>query len=71
MSVLYTSSNEKEYIVTKMPDDALLNSFGVFNGSKITKKLTYKMGGPVMLDIKGRGIAIGKEIAMQIEVKEN
>lgn len=71
MTTLYTSKNDIEYKVKSIPSVALLNSFGIFKGSRLIKKNTYKMGGPVLISVKGRGIAIGKEIAMQIELEEN
>lgn len=66
---LYTSPNEQTYQVTTVPDMALLNTLGVFVGSKIVKKTTYKMGGPVLVLVGSREVAIGKDLAVQIQVE--
>lgn len=72
MSNLYTAENDLMYIVGKTPNMSLLNTLGVFEGSKIIKKNTYKMGGPVLILIDGREVAIGKDLACEISVtKEN
>lgn len=68
MSVLYTSADEKNYVVTSVPNNHLLQTLGVFVGSTITKKFTYSNGGPVLVTIDGREVAIGKDIAVEILV---
>ncbi len=68
MSKLYDGENTKTYVVTSAPPISLLNSLGVFAGSKVTKKATYSMGGPVLVEIEGRDVAIGKDFAVDIEV---
>lgn len=67
---LYTSQINKKYLINEMPDNNLIKSLGVFNGSVILKKATYKHGGPVLLDVDGREVAIGKDIAINIKVSE-
>lgn len=72
MTNLYTAENNLTYIVEKTPNMSILTSLGVFEGSKITKKNTYKLGGPVLILIEGREVAIGKDLAREISVtKEN
>lgn len=66
---LYTADNNHIYTVKSAPDLALLNTLGVFEGSKIMKKATYSLGGPVLIDIDGREVAIGKDLAVVIEVE--
>lgn len=70
METLYTSKSDESFIITEVPQVNLLNSLGIFVGAKIKKKRTYKFGGPILIDIFGREVAIGKEIAEQIKVKE-
>lgn len=70
MNSLYHLKNDKEYIVTKTPEIHLLEVLGIFESSKVTKKATYRNGGPVLVSVNGREIAIGKDYAMAIEVKE-
>lgn len=67
---LYNSTNHQTYQVTSIPDASLLNSLGVFTGAKILKKDTYKMGGPVLISINSRDVAIGKDLAIQIQVEK-
>lgn len=66
---LYNSENNQVYQVIDVPNVALLNSLGVFTGAKIAKKDTYKMGGPVLIAIGSREVAIGKDLAVQIQVE--
>lgn len=70
MNNLYKSLPKKSYIVKNTPNVFLLNSLGIFEGSKITKKHTYKLGGPVIVEINLRDIAIGKDLANLIEVED-
>ncbi len=52
----------------KVPSIPLLESLGVFEGAKIFKKSTFKQGGPVLVVIGSREVAIGKDYASLIEV---
>ncbi|MFI3114747.1 MAG: FeoA family protein [Clostridia bacterium] len=70
MSVLYEVENNKTYIVTKALELPLLSSLGVYEGSVVEKCTTYKHGGPVLLLIEKREVAVGRDIAVQIEVEE-
>lgn len=70
MKDLYSMQNEKECQIKSMPENSVLNSFGVYKGAKICKKVTYNVGGPVLIEVKGREVAIGKDIAMLIKVEE-
>lgn len=70
MNSLYTSNNNETYTVTSAPELPLLYSLGVFEGSKLTKKTTYKGGGPALILIETREVAIGKEIALHIQVEK-
>lgn len=67
--MLYNAEDHQNYLVKSVPNLALLNTLGVFEGSKIMKKTTYSLGGPVLLDIDGREVAIGKDLAVAIEVE--
>ncbi len=66
---LYEANNNK-YLVTELPEIDLLNSLGVFEGAVINKVSTYKMGGPVLILIDSREVAIGKDTAILIKVEE-
>lgn len=66
---LYSAENKK-YEVKEVPEIDLLKSLGVFDGAIITKKTTYNMGGPVLILIDSREVAIGKDTAILINVEE-
>lgn len=70
MAQLYTSSDNEMYVVISIPDNPILTTLGVFEGAKLTKKLTYKMGGPVLITISSREVAIGKDLSEQILVEK-
>ncbi len=70
MNILYDAKNNTEYIITKTPENTLLTTLGVFVESKIKKLVTYKFGGPVLILVDAREVAIGKDIAKLIEVEE-
>lgn len=67
---LYNVKNGKHYIILRVPDINLLSSIGLFRGAEILKEHTYGLGGPVSLSLSTRKIAIGKDIAKEIIVKE-
>ncbi len=70
MSTLYHAKDNQEYAVTSIPEVHLLEVLGVFVGSKVMKKATYSGGGPALVTVEGREVAIGKDYAMAIEVEE-
>lgn len=70
MSILYETANQKSYLIIKAPDLPLLSSLGIYEGSVVEKCNTYKHGGPVLLMIEKREVAVGRDIAMQIEVED-
>ncbi|OON99547.1 MAG: hypothetical protein ATN35_12050 [Epulopiscium sp. Nele67-Bin004] len=70
MEVLYNSTNNQSYSVVKTPNIPLLNVLGIFEGSQIFKKNTYKHGGPALVLVGNREVAVGKDIAELIEVKK-
>ncbi len=68
--ILYNAQNDQVYQVVMSPDIPLLNAIGVFAGQQLLKKNTYKHGGPVLVEIDAREIAIGKDYALQIQVEK-
>ncbi len=70
MSYLYKFENNKNCCVTSVPNIPLLSSLGIFEGANLFKKRTFKCGGPVLVVIGTREVAIGKDYAKLIEVKE-
>ncbi len=69
MNSLYTSEPFKNLTVKNVSNVPLLASLGIFVGSNIIKKHTFNAGGPVLVSINSREIAIGKDYAKLIEVE--
>ncbi len=69
MSKLYEATDNQIYVVKSIPNAPLLRSLGVFEGARITKQATYRHGGPALVSINSREVAIGKDLAVQINVE--
>lgn len=57
-------------LIKKLPKIKLLNFLGVREGISISIKSVQPFGGPIVIRVGNRDVAISKEIAEQIEVKE-
>ena len=61
----------RTFQVTSVPNIGLLKNMGLRTGANITVQNRYSLGGPVLLRIEGAySVALGKDIALQIGVKE-
>lgn len=69
MGNLYHAPNGTHCRITAIPNTPLLPSLGIFQGAIVSKKTTYQLGGPVLLDIQSREVAIGKDLALHIAVE--
>ncbi|HHW98389.1 MAG TPA: ferrous iron transport protein A [Firmicutes bacterium] len=67
---LYAASEGKCYTVEQVPPAALLSCLGICPNSLVQKKYRYGMGGPVLLQVGSREVAVGKDIASHILVRE-
>ncbi|MCL2376543.1 MAG: ferrous iron transport protein A [Defluviitaleaceae bacterium] len=68
---LYEAKKNGVFQVTSVPDIGLLENLGLRNGTKVVVESRYALGGPVLLRIENTfAVAIGKDIATQIAVKE-
>lgn len=67
---LYAISKNKRCVVENMPSLELLSSLGLRKGLEIGVKSRQPMGGPIVIEIGRRSIAIAKDIASSIVVKE-
>lgn len=70
MNNLYEVEREKSYRIQATPDMDQLESIGVISGSIVEKIRTYGGGGPTYIALGTRRIAIGKNIAKEIQVEE-
>jgi len=67
---IYTAAKDIDFVVESVPDSALLSCLGVYPKSVIRKSHCYKFGGPAVLHLSTRKVAIGKDLASQIFVSE-
>ena len=68
---LYEARKQGVFQVASVPQIQLLENMGLRTGTQITVQNRYKLGGPVLLLVENSyNIALGKDIAQQITVKE-
>ena len=68
---LYQAKKNRVHQVTSTPNISLLENLGLRNGTRLVVQNRYALGGPVLLRIENAfTIAVGKDIAIQISVKE-
>lgn len=67
---LYAAPEGRMYRVVRVPDVKILRSLGIFPGAVVLKKKRYRLGGPVLVELAARQIALGKDVARSILVKE-
>ena len=66
---LYEAGKAGSFQVVSVPNIGLLENLGVRAGAQIRIQSRYAFGGPVLLCVEGAySVAIGKDIAEQIEV---
>ncbi len=70
MSSLYSAEKTKEYQILEMPNIPLLHTLGLFQGAIVKKITTYSFGGPVLLMVDSREVAVGKNFATKIMVEQ-
>ncbi len=70
MDNLYQAENGKHYYIEALGDNKLLHSLGIYQGALVKKVITYALGGPVLLMVDQREVAVGKAYALAISVRE-
>ena len=63
---LYAGKKHGKYILNNCPKDQLLSAIGVRNGLEVSVVTKQPMGGPIVIRIKKREIAIDKSLACSI-----
>ena len=63
---LYAGKKQQNYVLTICPKDHLLEAIGVREGLQVTFITKQPLGGPVIIRIKERDIAIDKNLASTI-----
>jgi len=68
---LYEAKRSETFQVASVPQIGLLEGLGLRIGTKVTVQNRYAFGGPVLLRVEGTYcIALGKDIAQQISVRD-
>jgi hypothetical protein len=68
---LYEAGKNGVFTVVSVPNIGLLENLGVREGSSVAMQNRYAFGGPVVLRVENAySVALGKDIAVQISVKE-
>ena len=68
---LYEAKKNGSFKVASVPNIGLLQNLGLCVDTNITVQGRYALGGPVLLRVEDAfAVAIGKDIATQIAVKE-
>ena len=68
---LYEADRQGKFQVASIPNIPMLENMGLRPGTQITIQNRYALGGPVLLRVEeAYDLALGKDIARQIAVKE-
>ena len=68
---LYEAKKASTLQVVSIPNIGLLENLGLYVGTEIVIQNRYRFGGPVLLRVRDAyQVAIGKDIAKQVTVKE-
>jgi ferrous iron transport protein A len=66
---IYYAEDGLSYTITQAPELGILKSLGIVKNACIRKKMTHRLGGPVLIKVESSEIAIGKDIAEKILVR--
>ena len=67
---LYTMKKNSRCIIESLPQVPLLDSLGLRMGSTIEVQSRQPMGGPVVVRLGNRSVAVAREYAEQMIVRE-
>jgi len=71
MMNLYEAKKSGVFHVVSVPNVGLLQNLGLRVGTKVAVQSRYALGGPVLLRVEDSfAVAVGKDIATQIAVRE-
>ncbi len=66
---LYAGKKHQKYILNDCPNDQLLFAMGIRNGLTVSVVAKQPIGGPIIIRVKNREIAIDKALACHITAK--
>ncbi|TYQ13063.1 UNVERIFIED_CONTAM: ferrous iron transport protein A [Acetivibrio alkalicellulosi] len=69
-TVLSNIKKSTDCIIEKLPAIGLLNSLGLRKGTMISSMTIQPFGGPVVIRIGRRSVALSRDIAEKIEVRQ-
>ena len=61
-------STEEEAVIADIPDETLLPSLGIRKGKRVKAKSLAPFGGPIIVAIGNRNIAVSRSLADQIKL---
>lgn len=67
---LYQFKKNRRCMIEKLPSNHLLKSLGVREGITVSVMSRQPLGGPIVIQIGKRSIAIARDVAEQIVVRE-
>lgn len=67
---LYNLKCKSCCVIKKLPPLGLLNSLGLREGITVSMLSKQPLGGPIVIQIGNRCIAVSKAVAEQIDIKE-
>lgn len=67
---IYHLNKSSRCIIEKMPEIALLKSLGLRTGMTVSIKSRLPFGGPIVVQMGNRSIAVARDIAKDILVKQ-
>ena len=57
--------------IESVPDSDVLKSLGIIPGATVKKLASYGAGGPAMISLGNRNIAVGKKIAEKVIIEDS
>ncbi|MBB5022512.1 FeoA family protein [Desulfurispira natronophila] len=69
-SSLYSANGLSSYTLTAIPTHPLLSSLGLRQGSQVSIVSRQPLGGPIVIRLGQRCLAIARDIAEQIQIQE-
>ncbi|TCK93251.1 ferrous iron transport protein A [Natranaerovirga hydrolytica] len=66
---LYTFNKKQSCIVEKMPQNDLLQAIGIREGVTLSILSRQPFGGPIVIKLNNRSVAIDKNVAQEITAR--
>lgn len=63
--------HKQSYLIKRLPRVKLLQSLGIREGAAVSVVTQQPLGGPLVVEIKGRCVAVDRSLAAEIIVEQN